>query len=94
MRDPLHGTRPLWIVVISGIVGAVVARSLVPGVGWTSLWRLVVLPVALTFVVVGLMSLVRLGRLERQRARPSRGEYLRAASAFAVAFGLLVAAGS
>ena len=94
MRDPLQGVRPLVIAATSGAIGAVLAWSLLPGVAWSSLWRLVVLPIALTLVVAGLVSLVRLGLLERRHARPARSHYLRAAGALVVAFGLVIAAAS
>ena len=94
MPDPLHGARPAWLIVVSGAVGMLLARALLPGVAWSSLWRVAVLPVALALVIAGLLALVRLGMLERRHPRPSRREYLRATGALVVAFMLVVAAGS
>jgi hypothetical protein len=92
--DPLRGSRPAWLVAVSGAAGVLLARALLPGVAWSSLWRVAVLPVALTLVIAGLLSLVRLGMLERRRPRPSREEYLKAAGALIAAFVLVVVAGS
>jgi hypothetical protein len=79
-------------VLIAVAAGVLLSTVLVGARAGVALWRLAILPVALLFVVRGIVGLIGLGRSEWRRERTGARAYLAVVLRFVLAYLLVVAA--